>query len=104
MTELPGAPRSFTHTNRGLQGTEPITIYSTSWCPDCWRVKQFLKERRVVFEEINIEENPHAEAIVLRENRGKRRVPTLQIGKRYFACSPFNASELAEELQIPLNR
>jgi len=104
MRELPGAPQSFSHTNREVQGTEPITIYSTSWCPDCLRVKQFLKERRLAFQEINIEENPHAEAIVLRENRGKRRVPTLQVGERYFTCSPFNASELAEELQIPLNR
>jgi hypothetical protein len=54
--------------------------------------------------EINIEENAHAEEIVLRENRGKRRVPTLKVGERYFACSPFSASQLAEELQIPLNR
>ena len=58
----------------------------------------------MAFEEINIEANPHAEAIVLRENRGKRRVPTLKIGERYFACSPFNALELAEELQIRLTR
>jgi mycoredoxin len=81
-----------------------ITIYSTSWCPDCWRVKHFLKERRVEFHEVNIEQDPHAEQIVLRENRGKRRVPTLKVGDRYFACSPFNPSQLAEELQIPLNK
>jgi glutaredoxin len=79
-------------------------MYSTPWCPDCWRTKSFLKERRVQFEEVNIEENPDAEEIVLAANRGKRRVPTLKIGQRFFACSPFNASRLAEELQIPLNK
>jgi len=104
MKELPGAPENSTQTNSEFQRAEPITIYSTPWCPDCWRVKHFLKERRVAFEEVNIEENAHAEAIVLRENRGRRRVPTLKVGPRYFACSPFNALELAEELQIPLNR
>jgi len=104
MMEAPGAKRHSLETNNGERRREPITVYSTSWCPDCWRVKHFLKERSVAFEEINIEENPHAEAIVLRENRGKRRVPTLKIGERYFACSPFNALELADELQIRLTR
>jgi glutaredoxin len=83
---------------------EPITIYSTGWCPDCRRAKTFLKERGVVFQEVNIEEDPAAEEIVLRANNGRCRVPTLKVGQRYFACSPFSAHRLAEELKIPLNR
>jgi mycoredoxin len=83
---------------------EPITIYSTGWCPDCRRAKSFLKERGVEFQEVNIEDDPDAEEIVLRANQGKRRVPTVKVGDRYFACSPFNAQKLADELDIPLNR
>ena len=83
---------------------EPITVYSTSWCPDCWRTKMFLKERGIEFREVNIETNPSAEEIVLRVNDGRRKVPTLEVGGRYFACSPFDAEQLAEELKIPLNR
>ena len=83
---------------------EPITMYSTTWCPDCRRAKSFLKERGLEFREINIEQNPDAEEIVLKANNGKRRVPTLEVGGRYFACSPFNAAQLASELNIPLNR
>jgi mycoredoxin len=83
---------------------EPITIYSTGWCPDCRRVKSFLQNRGVAFQEINIEEDPKAEEIVLRANNGRRRVPTLKVGERYFACSPYNAHQLAEELNIPLNK
>jgi len=82
---------------------EPITIYSTGWCPDCRRAKIFLKECGVEFREVNIEENPEAEEIVLRANYGRRKVPTLKVGQRYFACSPFSAHKLAEELNIPLN-
>ena len=82
---------------------EPITIYSTGWCPDCRRAKSFLKHRGIEFREINIEEDPEAEEIVLRANQGKRCVPTLKVGDRYFACSPFNPQQLAEELNIPLN-
>jgi mycoredoxin len=83
---------------------EPITIYSTGYCPDCRRAKNFLKERGVEFHEVNIEEDHEAESIVLKANHGRRRVPTLKVGDRYFACSPFNAHKLAEELNIPLNR
>ncbi len=82
---------------------EPITMYSSTWCPDCRRAKTFLKERGVAFEEVNIEEDPGGEEIVIRANNGKRKVPTLKVGERYFACSPFNAQQLADELKIPLN-
>ena len=82
---------------------EAITIYSAGWCPDCWRTKKFLKERGVTFREVNVEEDDEAEELVLRVNHGKRKIPTLQIGERYFACSPFSAQRLADELRIPLN-
>jgi glutaredoxin len=52
---------------------------------------------------VNIEEDPSAEEIVFKANNGKRTVPTLEVGGRYFACSPFDAEQLAEELNIPLN-
>jgi len=86
------------------QAMDLITIYSTGWCPDCWRVKMFLKERGVEFREINIEQDYEAEQIVLQANNGKRKVPTLRVGDRYFACSPFSARQLADELNIPLNK
>jgi mycoredoxin len=83
---------------------EAITIYSTGWCPDCRRVKHFLKERGVEFQEVNIEEDEAGEEIVMLANHGKRKVPTLKVGERYFSCSPFSAQKLADELNIPLNR
>ncbi len=82
---------------------ELVTMYSTAWCPDCRRAKMFLKERGVNFREVNIEEDPAGEEIVIRANDGKRKVPTLEVGGRFFACSPFDAEQLAEELNIPLN-
>jgi len=81
-----------------------ITIYSTTWCPDCRRAKSFLSERGVPFAKVNIEEDPEAEDLVLHVNHGKRKVPTLKVGDRYFACSPFSARRLAAELGMPLNK
>ena len=80
-----------------------ITIYSTTWCGDCRRTKRFLRERGIPFREVNIDEAPEAEELVLRVNDGRRKVPTVEVEGRYFACSPFDPCLLAEELKIPLN-
>jgi mycoredoxin len=82
---------------------DTIRVYSTRWCPDCRWTKQFLRERGIPFEEINVDEDPDAEELVLRVNAGRRKVPTLEIAGRYFACSPFDPEQLAAELNVPLN-
>lgn len=82
---------------------EPITIYTTAWCPDCRYVKGFLRQRGLAYREVNIEQDDTAEEIVLNANNGLRKVPTLEVAGRYFACSPFDAEELASELNIALN-
>jgi mycoredoxin len=81
-----------------------VTIYGTTWCGDCHRVKQFLSERGVAFREVNIDETPDAEELVLRVNNSRRKVPTIEVDGRYFACSPFDPYQLASELKMPLNK
>jgi mycoredoxin len=82
---------------------DEITLYSTQWCGDCRRAKQFLRERGVSFKEVNIDEVPGGEELVLRVNDGLRKVPTIEVQGRYFACSPFDPYQLSDELKIPLN-
>lgn len=82
---------------------ETVTIYTTTRCPDCRYTKAFLRERGVAYREVNIEEDQAAEEIVLKANNGLRRVPTLEVAGRYFACSPFDPEELALELNIPFH-
>jgi len=81
-----------------------VTIYGTPWCGDCRRAKRFLQERGVAFHEVNIDEAPDAEKLVLEVNQGLRKVPTLEVKGRYFSCSPFDPYKLADELKIPLNK
>jgi glutaredoxin len=83
---------------------EEITMYSTNWCIDCRRAKQFLRDRGVRFVEVNIDEEPDAEDLVLEVNDGLRKVPTIKVGERFFACSPFDPYQLSSELKIPLNK
>jgi glutaredoxin len=80
-----------------------IVLYGTSWCPDCRRAKLFLRERNVPFREVNVDEDPDAEDLVVRVNDGLRKVPTFEVDGRYFSCSPFDPHKLSTELNIPLN-
>lgn len=81
-----------------------VIMYTTSWCPDCRRAKTFMQARGIEFREVNIETDDAAEDVVLEANKGKRKVPTFEVAGRYFACSPFNAAQLAHELGISLNQ
>ena len=80
-----------------------VTIYTTAYCGDCRRTKQFLKDRGIEFQEVDLDGAPEAEELVIKMNEGKRRVPTLEVDGRFFSCSPFDPYLLAEELKIPLN-
>jgi len=78
-------------------------MYSTSWCPDCVRAKRFLRERKIEFREVNVDEDPDAEDLVMCVNDGRRKVPTFEVDGRYFSVSPFDPYKLSSELNIPLN-
>ena len=57
--------------------TASITMYSTSWCGYCKRLKRQLDDIGIAYSEINIEEVEGAAAIVEAANGGNQTVPTL---------------------------
>ena len=73
-----------------------ITVYTTSWCHACHRVKRFLESHGTAYEEIDIDENPKAAELVVSLNDGRRSVPTLDIDGR-FVSDPL-LSEVSEML------
>jgi mycoredoxin len=73
-----------------------IRMYTSQWCGDCYRTKRFLEANGVEFEEISIDEDEEAAKLVMRNNNGKRRVPTLEIDGAYYGNPPL--PELAELL------
>ena len=76
-----------------------LRVYGSTYCSDCRRAKNFLRERGIPFDEVNIDEMPDAVELVMRVNDGRRKVPTFEANGRYFACSPFNPDQLAEDLK-----
>ena len=71
---------------------QPVIIYTTSFCPDCWRVKKVLELLEVPFEErdINLDETAAAEIVAL--SSGRVRVPTMRFPNGAVLVGPENLS------------
>ncbi|WP_012749263.1 glutaredoxin family protein [Geobacillus sp. E263] len=55
-----------------------VTVYTTTTCPYCVMVKNFLREQDVPFEEVNVQRDPVA-ARKLVETTGQVGVPQIEI-------------------------
>ncbi|AFM16223.1 Glutaredoxin-like protein [Mycolicibacterium chubuense NBB4] len=55
-----------------------VTMYTTSWCGYCVRLKKALKNEGIAFTEVNIEEDPAAAEFVGSVNGGNHVVPTIK--------------------------
>jgi len=73
-----------------------IKVYSKPKCVQCEMTKEFLKQNKVEFEEINIEENE--EVLELIQLHGFQRLPVVTRNNSFdFAFSGFQI-DLLEEL------
>ena len=61
---------------------QPVTIYSSHFCPFCFRAKQLLDTKAVSYEEISVDGNPEKRAI-MRSKAGKNSVPQIWIGETH---------------------
>ncbi|MEV6023474.1 mycoredoxin [Streptomyces sp. NPDC052036] len=56
-----------------------VTMYSTSWCGYCRRLKSQLDREGITYNEINIEQDPQSAAFVEKMNGGNQTVPTVRV-------------------------
>jgi mycoredoxin len=54
-----------------------VTMYSTTWCGYCMRLKSQMQREGIAFEVVDIEQHPEAAQLVERVNGGNQTVPTL---------------------------
>jgi mycoredoxin len=54
-----------------------LTIYTTSWCGYCIRLKKQLDREGISYKWVDIESDPAAEEIVKSVNNGNATVPTV---------------------------
>jgi glutaredoxin len=56
-----------------------VTVYGADWCGDTVRAKRHLNNRGVAFDFIDIDQDTTGEKKVIEFNKGKRRIPLIEI-------------------------
>ncbi len=74
-----------------------FTMYTTSWCGFCARLKRGLQSAGIAYDEVNIEEVDGAAEVVMANNRGNRTVPTLVFADGSALTNP-SVAEVEEQL------
>ena len=64
-------------TAAALPDAAPVTMFTTTWCGYCVRLKKLMQREGIEFAEVNIEEDDKAADLVMQANGGNRTVPTL---------------------------
>jgi mycoredoxin len=65
-----------------------VTMFSTTWCGYCVRLKRDLDREGISYQEINIENEPHAAEFVMSVNDGNQTVPTVLFPDGSAATNP----------------
>lgn len=65
-------------TAQAAEEREPLTMYTTTWCGYCVRLKRQLADADIPFVEVNIETDDDAAAFVMKVNNGDQTVPTVR--------------------------
>jgi mycoredoxin len=74
-----------------------ITMYSTSWCGYCRRLKRQLDREGIAYTEVDIEEVPEGAQYVMAVNGGNKTVPTVVFPDASAATNP-SVSEIKARL------
>ncbi len=78
-----------------------VTMFTTTWCGYCRRLKAQLDEAGVAFREVDIEDHPAAAELVEQVNDGNRTVPTVLFPDGTAATNP-SLRQVAERLGLPV--
>jgi mycoredoxin len=76
---------------------QPLTMYTTTWCAFCRRLKRQLAAEGIEMAEVNIEEVPGAAEYVMSVNGGNQTVPTLVFPDGSTMTNP-SAAEVKQRL------
>lgn len=75
----------------------PLTIYTTSWCGYCHRLKTVLRAAGIGYDEVDIERDAAAADFVSSVNAGNRTVPTVKFADGSTLTNP-GATEVKAKL------
>lgn len=67
---------------------QSVTMYSTSWCGYCRRLKSQFEREGIEYTVVDIEQDPAAAEYVMSVNGGNQTVPTIQYSDGTAATNP----------------
>ena len=73
-----------------------VKVYTTPFCPYCEMAKDFLKQRGIDFEEVNVQTDPKAAREMI-EKSGQTGVPVIEIGGKIIVG--FDREKILEALK-----
>lgn len=56
-----------------------VTMYSTTWCGYCRRLKREMAEAGIPFREVDLDDDSSHDAKIIAKTGGYRTVPTLEV-------------------------
>ena len=62
-----------------MTSTETVTMYSTTWCGYCRRLKREMTEAGITFREVDLDDDPSHDDRIIARTGGYRTVPTLEV-------------------------
>jgi mycoredoxin len=65
-----------------------LTMYSTSWCGYCHRLKSQLDREGIAYDVVDIERDPAAAQFVMSVNGGNQTVPTVKFADGSALTNP----------------
>jgi len=65
-----------------------VTMFTTTWCGYCRRLKAQMEREGIPFTEVDIERRPEAADFVMEVNAGNQTVPTLLFPDGSAATNP----------------
>ncbi|MBD8905459.1 glutaredoxin 3 [Methylorubrum zatmanii] len=75
---------------------QPVTIYTTAWCPYCSAAKTLLRDKGVTFTEIDVEKTAGARATMVQRAGGRTSVPQIFVGDKHVGgCDDLYALDRA---------
>ncbi|WP_147045635.1 glutaredoxin 3 [Methylobacterium gnaphalii] len=78
---------------------QPVTIYTTAWCPYCSAAKSLLKEKGAAFNEIDVEKIAGARREMTQRAGGRTSVPQIFVGETHVGgCDDLYALDRAGRL------
>jgi mycoredoxin len=73
---------------QGVPAAGTVTMFTTTWCGYCRRLKSQMQREGIGFTEVDIEQEPETAQFVMSVNGGNRTVPTLLFPDGSAATNP----------------